>query len=85
MSKPTRATWDERLKCHVVSIGYDLLTNMGQLYLLDGDCCDMTGCVALFERIDPKVTAINTYSGDKADTMYRKAGMKWKAYLPSKP
>jgi hypothetical protein len=83
MSKPTSAPWDERLKCHVVSLAYDCCSHTGQLYLLDGDCCDMTGCVALFKGIDPKVTAINTYSGDKADTVYRKEGTEWKALLPS--
>jgi len=85
MSKPTSAVWDKRLKCNVVSLAYDFHSHTGQLYLLDGDCCDMTGCVALFEEIDPKVTAINTYSGDHADTVYRKEGKEWNALLPSKP
>jgi hypothetical protein len=65
MSKPTRAAWDKRLMCNVVSLTYDFRSHMGQLYLLDRDCCDMTGWVALFEGIDPKVTAIKTYSGDE--------------------
>ncbi len=66
-------------------MAYDFRSHTGQLYLLDGDCCDMTGCVALFEGTDPKVTAINTYSGDKADTVYRKEGTGWNALLPSTP
>ncbi len=78
MSKPTKGPWDERLKCHVVSLTYDFRSQTGQVYLLDGDCCDMTGCVALFQGIDPKVTAIDTYSGDKADTVYRKEGKEGK-------
>jgi hypothetical protein len=85
MSKPTRAAWDERLKCSVVSLAYDFRSHTGQLYLLDGDCCDMTGCVALFGEIDPKVTAINTYSGDQADTVYHKKGTEWSALLPRRP
>jgi hypothetical protein len=85
MSKPTRAAWDERLKCSVVSLAYDFRSHTGQLYLFDSDCCDMTGCVALFEKIDSKVTAINTYSGDQPDTEYRKEGTEWSALLPSEP
>ncbi len=85
MSKPTEAALDERLKCNVVSLAYDFRSRTGQLYLLDGDCCDIIGCVALFAGIDPKVMAINTYSGDRADTVYRKNGTEWNALLPSKP
>lgn len=85
MSKPTKATWDKRLKCSVVSLTYDFGSHTGQLYLLAGDCCDMTSCVALFEGIDPKVTAIDTYSGDEADTMYRKDRTEWHALVPSEP
>jgi hypothetical protein len=85
MSKPTRALWDERLKCQVASLTYDFRAHKGQLYLLDGDCCDMTGCVALFEGIDSKVTAISTFFGDKADTMYCKERKEWKALLPRQP
>lgn len=81
----SRAPWDERLMCDVVSLSYDFRSHTGQLYLPDGSCCDMRGCVALFEAIDPKVTAINTHSGDKADTAYRKKGTEWKALLSRKP
>jgi hypothetical protein len=83
MSRPKTTALYERLKCEVVSLAYDFRSHTGELYMADGHCCDMTGCVALFEGIDPKVTAINTYSGDEADTMYRKGGEEWKAFLPS--
>ena len=33
---------------------------------------DMTGCVRLFLAIDPKAWAIQTYSGGRKDTSYRK-------------
>jgi len=85
MSKPTRAAWDERLMCHVFSLTYDFCNHTGQLCLLDADCCDMRGCVALFEGIDPKVTTINTFAGDRADTVYRKEGTEWNVLLPSEP
>jgi hypothetical protein len=82
----SRTSWDERLMCGVVSLAYDFCRRTGQLYLPDGHCCDMTGCITLFQAIDPDVTAINTYSSDKADTAYRKKGTEWKAraLLPSK-
>jgi hypothetical protein len=85
MSNPTRDVFDERLMCHVVSLAYDFRSHTGKVYLADGECCDMSGCVALFERIDPKVTAVETFSGDRADTVYRKAGKEWNAITPSVP
>jgi hypothetical protein len=42
----------------------------------------MDGCVALFEGVDPQVTAIDTFAGNQADTMYRKEGSQWNAVLP---
>lgn len=81
MSKQIKAPWDDRLMCHVVSLAYDFRSHMGQVYMLDGNCCDMTGCLSLFQGIDPKVTAIETYSGDKADTVYRKEDEEWSAFV----
>jgi hypothetical protein len=85
MSRSKRTAWDERLVCDVISLAYDFRSQTGELYFPGGNCCDMSGCVAVFEGIDPKVTAINTYSGDEAETMCRKEGKKWNAFLPSKP
>jgi hypothetical protein len=42
----------------------------GRLIMTPGACCDMSGCIALFERIDPQVRRIETFSGDKPDTAY---------------
>jgi hypothetical protein len=36
----------------------------------------------LFEAIDPKVQAIDTFSGTKADTAYRRHRGEWKAAFP---
>lgn len=77
--------YDERLMCEVISLSYDFGTQTAELYLPATNCCDMTGCVELFEAIDPKVVAINTHSGDRIDTAYRKAGAEWKAYGPREP
>jgi hypothetical protein len=83
MSKPSSGTWDKRLMCDVVSLAHDFSSHTGQLYLPEGDCCDMKGCVTMFEGIDSKVTAINTYSGGKSDTIYLKDGTEWHALMPS--
>lgn len=74
---------DERLKCGVISLSYDFCTHTGQLKLPETHCCNMPGCVALFEAIDSEVIAIETYSGNERDTEYRRTGDEWKAYLPS--
>jgi hypothetical protein len=80
MSKSTTGTWDNRLMCNVVSLAYDFTKHTGQIHLLAGDFCDMSGCVAVFEGIDPKVTAIDTFSGERVDTKYRKEGGGWIAF-----
>jgi hypothetical protein len=42
-------------------------------------CCDMTGCIAVFQTIDPDVIQIQTFSGDKPDTIYTRDGDRWAA------
>ena len=83
MSKPSSGTWHEGLHCNVVSLVYDFRSHTGQLYVLDGECGDMTACVTIFEGIDPKVAAIDTYSGGKSDMTYRKVGGEWHTLIPS--
>lgn len=83
MTDPTETPWDKRLGCEVVSLTYDFCSGTGELFLPDRNCCDMTGCVKMFESIDPQVSTIKTYSGDKPDTAYRKEGAEWKALRPS--
>lgn len=81
----SESLYDERLMCEVVSLSYDFRTRTGELYLPDSNCCDMTGCLELFEAIDPSVVAIETRSGNRADTAYRKVGVDWKAFGPREP
>lgn len=83
MSKLSNGVWNQGLMCHVVWLTYDFHNHTGQLHLLDGENCDMTGCVALFEGIDSEVTTISTISGTKQDMMYRKVGSVWHPLLPS--
>lgn len=62
------------LQCDVKSMSYDFETQTGTLHMAEGDNCDMTGCTALFERVDPQVKNIRTFSGAAEDTSYRRAG-----------
>jgi hypothetical protein len=71
------ALYDPRLMCNVVSLGYYAKGRIGTLYLAEGDCCDMRGCIELFEGIDPEVMLIQTYSGGVRDTRYRRTGGGW--------
>lgn len=73
---------DERLLCEVVSLDYDFREHTGRLYMPEFNCCDMTGCLGVFRGIDPEVALIQTYSGDRPDTIYRRKGTEWTAYWP---
>ena len=63
---------DDRLQCQVLSVTYDNRTRVGELTMVEGDNCDMQGCVDLFLALDPDVWAIRTYSGSRLDTCYRR-------------
>lgn len=67
---------DARLQCEVLSLTYDFAARYGDLRMHEGDCCDMTGCVALFEAIDPGVLIIQTWSGRALDTAYMRQTAK---------
>jgi hypothetical protein len=80
---PVHGLRDARLVCCVMRLEYDFRTRTGAIYFPDGRCCDMAGCVALFEGIDPGVRDIQTYSGEESDTRYRKGGDgEWHATMP---
>ena len=72
----------DELQCDAQSIAYDFDRKTGLLKMVSGDCCDMSACVALFERIDPDVKRIDTFSGVAADTVYVKSGKHWNALTP---
>jgi hypothetical protein len=65
------------LQCSLVRLEYDWPARRGRAYLAPGDCVDMAGCIAVFERIDPKVLLIETFSGSKRDTAYSFIGGQW--------
>ena len=73
--------WD--LQTAVDSLAYDFNAATGRLYMPDGVCTDMSGCIALFTAIDPKVRHIVTFAGGKQDTTYHRDGAHWEARKPA--
>ena len=67
------------LGCYVERIEYDFWTRRGILWMAEGNCTDMRGCITLFEAIDPEVVFITTMSGPDLDTRYDKRTGSWKA------
>jgi len=82
MSGASEDRWDERLVCYVVSLAYDFRGRTGRLDMIAHNCCDMGRCVAIFRGIDPEVAVIETYAGGERDTIFRKQGKEWRAFLP---
>ena len=71
--------FNEELQCTPIRLGYDFVRHVGTLNLMRDERCDMARCIALFERIDPRVERINTFSGgDRTGYYYRVAG-EWRA------
>lgn len=74
------SVWNEQLQCEVEGLEYNFSERRGQLYLAKGECVDMEGAAALFEAIDPGVTAIETYGGPEC-VSYRKFRDGWREYM----
>ena len=72
-------TYHPELQCAVHGLDYDFTTRTGTLHMANGHCCDMSGAIAMFERIDPAVETIRTNAGDVSDTAYRRRGDGWVA------
>ena len=47
-------------------------------------CCDMCGCIALFEGVDPNVALIETFAGGERDTAFRRPKTGWEAISPGR-
>lgn len=69
----------ETLVCHPVKVAYYFAHKRGELMLRANECCDMTGCINLFKKIDPEVNDIQTWSGSELDTRYVLFDGKWRA------
>ena len=64
------AVWREDLVCGLRGVVALLPEHQVQLLLAEGSVCDMGGAIALALDIDPRVTTVVTYSGDRMDTVY---------------
>ena len=64
------------------ALSYDPKTRVGRLDIVAGGCCDMSGCVAAFERVDDQVQRIETYSGSKPAAVYLRRHGRWSAMQP---
>lgn len=74
--------FNEGLKCHVISLEYDFKVRTGRLYMPTVNCCDMSGCLKIFEAINPWINCIDTYADGKIDVRYKKnQHNRWKSYL----
>jgi hypothetical protein len=65
------------LQCKVTGLSYNPKKRVGRLDLTAGGCCDMSACIAAFERIDKNVQRIETYSGSRPDSVYKRKFGKW--------
>lgn len=77
-----RTVFDNRLCCGALRLGYDFQHRVGRIRLPDGDCTDASGCIQLFQQIDPDVERIATYSGTRLDTVYKRKGGEWLSIPP---
>lgn len=69
------------LACMVQGVAFNFETQVGLLQMPAGNCCDMRGCINLFERISSDVLLILTFSGSQQDTIYYRwtSDDKWQA------
>lgn len=69
------------LVCEVTGLSYDFDNRLGRLEIAANQCCDMGGCIRLFEGIDPKVEMIETFAGGKSDTIFKREPDGWRSVL----
>ena len=64
------------LKCRPLSLDFNMTNRWARLHMAEGECCDMSGCIELVQRISYGIDYIETYSGNKKDTCYRRVNGK---------
>jgi hypothetical protein len=62
-------------------IEYDTNHGVAYLFMPRRFFCNMETTIELFTQLDPRVHTIKTFVNETADTMYKKIGNEWKAYL----
>lgn len=66
----------ETLMCHWFK--WEVVdSNSLALHLAEGDCCDMDGAIRTAMVLMPSVEWIQTYSGERLDTVYFISGGRW--------
>ncbi|MBS0243806.1 MAG: hypothetical protein JSS20_16650 [Proteobacteria bacterium] len=74
-----KRTAEKLVQAEVLRFEYDFDRHAGRLYMAQGDCADMSGAIRFFERIDPDVRRIETFTGPVPDTTYVRDGADWHA------
>ena len=67
------------LKCEPIKVEYDFELRQGRLFMAEDNCCDMTGCIKFFERMDQGVLAIYTFAAGIPDISYLRNAVGWSA------
>jgi hypothetical protein len=73
------APYSSDFQAFVKSLTYDFENTAGRLEMVEGDCCDMDGCVELFKRLDERVQRIETYAGGQWHATYVVRDGDWEA------
>ena len=73
----------DRFQCFVQRLEYDFTTRTGLLVMNEHDCADMSGCIKVFEGIDPEVKLIRTIEASGCrDTIYLKLANGCESRIP---
>lgn len=67
------------IQCSVSHLTYSFHSHLGDLFIADNQCTDMTTCIELFRRLDPDVREIRVHEGTHNETIYTKIGEQWTA------
>lgn len=67
------------LMCNVDKIVFDVVNQLGELYLPAFNYPDMTRTVKAFTSVNPEIQAIYTYVDSEPDTQYLKTIDGWVA------
>jgi hypothetical protein len=72
-----------QLQTAVHSIAYDFDLRVGVIEMPAHYCCDMSGAIAYFKKIDPDVRQVQTYEARVADIVYTLTDEgEWLARMP---
>src|SRR5262245_26247789 len=69
---------DDDLATELTGLEYDFKAHTGRLHMAAACSCDMRGCIALFQRIDPEVQRIEAFAGGVPDIIYHIVDGDWR-------